>query len=112
MDSPEAVFEEICAVLDNVVHKECLPSHRTPLLCISGPSGAGKRTLINKLKVSSTLPCVWPRSLPARLETPGGNRIARRNLEPLSMSTGSPLPEMAAFSAECRRSSRRWLASQ
>eukprot|EP00951_Prasinocladus_malaysianus_P015506 scaffold118992_cov36-Prasinocladus_malaysianus.AAC.3 len=46
----EAVFDEVCKVVNNVHHMEVAPSHRTPLLCISGPSGAGKSTLIGKLK--------------------------------------------------------------
>lgn len=47
---PEEVFGEICKVVDSVKGLELAATHSIPLLCISGVSGAGKNSLIGKLK--------------------------------------------------------------
>jgi len=47
---PDAVFAEVSKVVDNVKHLGLAPSHSIPLLCVSGASGAGKNSLITRLK--------------------------------------------------------------
>lgn len=44
------MFAEVSKVVDNVKHLGLAPSHSIPLLCVSGASGAGKNSLITRLK--------------------------------------------------------------